>query len=89
MLGGFLVWAAHFFVLYGFASLFPGTAIARWLTILATIVALAATAWGLRRSLTARQSADGLGSWMDGIAAAGHGTAFIAILYQGLPALVV
>ena len=41
LLQGFLVWTAHFFGLYIAASLFPGTALAEWLTVALTLVAFA------------------------------------------------
>lgn len=89
LLGGLLVWAAHFFSLYIGASLFPGTATARWLAIVATLAAAAAAGWLL--SLSIRQSrhaeADELQRWLAGFAAAGCGLALLAIFYQGLPAL--
>lgn len=88
MLGGLIVWAAHFFAVYGIASLFPGTSAARWLTIAATVAAAAAAAWLLRRALASgrRCGPDDITGWMSGVAAIGSGTALVAILYQGLPA---
>lgn len=89
MLGGLLVWAAHFFALYGIASLFPGMAAARWLTVAATLAALAAAGALLVQALRRRRAAPDhdLERWMAGLAALGSGIALVAIAYQGLPAL--
>ncbi|MCX7282480.1 MAG: hypothetical protein NTX28_00235 [Novosphingobium sp.] len=38
----FVLWLAHFTVLWGASSVFPGSAIARWIALLATVVVLAA-----------------------------------------------
>lgn len=91
LLGGLLLWAAHFFALYGIASLFPGTAAARWLAAAATVAALAAGAVLLLKALARRREACGndLGRWMAGLAALGSGIALVAIFYQGLPALLI
>lgn len=37
----FAVWAAHFSVLWGASSMFPGIANARWIALFATLAALA------------------------------------------------
>ena len=89
MLGGLIVWAAHFFALYGIASILPGTVMARWLTVAATLVAFGIAAWVLWRALAnqRRVGSDNLGRWMAGVAAAGSGIALVAIIYQGMPAL--
>ena len=88
LLGGLLVWAAHFFILYGIGSVFPDDPVASWLTIAATIAALAANA-GILWLLAARRLRpdDRLGRWGDGLAALGAGLSMIAVLWQGLPAL--
>ena len=89
LLGGLIVWAAHFFLLYGIASVFPGDPIASWLTIAATVVALAAIAallW-LLAARRLRGGDDRFGRWRDAVAALGAGLSFIAVLWQGLPAL--
>ncbi len=90
MLGGLPVWAAHFFLLYGVASIFPGREIAYWLTIAATVPAIAADAgllW-LAALLRRRGNADELQSWVIDIAASGAGLSLLAVLWQALPALI-
>jgi hypothetical protein len=89
LLGGLIVWAAHFFTLYIVASLFPGEDAARWLAITATLVALAAAGGLLVLSLARmrREGTDDLQQWMGGFAAAGCGLALVAVVYQGLPAV--
>lgn len=40
-----MVWAAHFSVLWGASSVFPGNAAARWIALAATIAAAGALVW--------------------------------------------
>ena len=89
LLGGLLIWAAHFFALYGVASIFPGMALARYLTLALTLAAGVAAGWLLLRTIRAvrDQEADPLTSWMYRISATGSGLALVAILFQGAPAL--
>lgn len=89
LLGGLLVWAAHFFSLYAIASIFPGDQIARWLAIIATVLALAgnsAIAWRCLGGGIAH--AKGFEKWVMQLALAGALLSFIAVFWQGLPALI-
>ena len=88
MLGGMLVWAAHFFTLYAIASLFLTTSLARALTLIVTLVCLAAGALVLASALRARRRAhDTAARWRYGLAALFASLALIAIAWQGLPAM--
>ena len=91
LLGGLTIWAAHFFLLYGFASVFPGTQTARMLTWIATVPALAANAFLLwtaaARTLFAAD--DELDRWVLNVAAAGALLSLVAVLWQALPAAMV
>jgi hypothetical protein len=40
-----VIWAAHFTVLWGASSVFPGTSAARWIALGATLLALATLVW--------------------------------------------
>ncbi|WP_300975278.1 hypothetical protein [Sphingomonas sp. LHG3406-1] len=86
---GMLLWTAHFFGVYIAGSLFPGSVVADWLTIILTIAGLLAAmilarfAWKAWRT----SSTDEVRHWISGIALMGDALAGIAILYQGLPAL--
>ncbi|MGI8704526.1 MAG: hypothetical protein ACR2JJ_01790 [Sphingomicrobium sp.] len=90
LLGGLTIWAAHFFLLYGFASIFPGSRLANILTLIVTVPALAAnavlgwTAW--TGALIA--NADELDKWVLKVASAGAALSFVAILWQALPAVI-
>lgn len=94
MLGGMSVWAAHFMGVYGIASVADVAADAavpasRWTIGAFTLACAAAAALfglaGLRRLRAGGDSLDRL-SWS--VAAFGGAFATIAILWQGLPALV-
>lgn len=90
LLGGLLVWAAHFFLLYAFASLFPGTRLARILTFVATIPALAAVSWLLWTAAARTASGqDELDRWILNVGAVGAAISLVAIVWQALPALIV
>lgn len=91
LLGGLTVWAVHFFLLYAFVSIFPGTEIARVLTLVATIPALAANALLLWLVAGKRliASSDHLDRWVLNVAAAGAILSLVAVLWQALPALMV
>lgn len=87
LLGGLVVWAAHFFAAYLAASLFPGSDSARWMTGAATLVALAADGAILLSAL--RLPGGELEAWIRRFGAIGAGLSFVAVLWQGLPALLV
>ena len=89
MLSGLLLWTAHFFAVYAAASIFPGTALARYITAGLTVIAAAAAAWLLWRTGSALRDpeVEPLRAWTLKFAAAGNGLALVAILYQGAPAL--
>lgn len=91
LLGGLLIWAAHFFALYGVASLFPGRDLAHHLAIGLTVVAAGACAWLLLRMLgrSGATDRDELAGWVYRLAAAEAALALVAVLYQGAPALLV
>lgn len=89
LLGGLTVWAIHFFLLYGFASLFPGQHIARILTLLATVPALAADALLLWAAAGGAFRTDELDRWVSDVSAIGAALSFIAVIWQALPALLV
>ncbi|MET1754159.1 hypothetical protein ABVV53_01565 [Novosphingobium sp. RD2P27] len=91
LLGGFLAWTAHFFGVYAAASLFPGSAVARWLVLAITVAALAAVGWLFWHALGIVRAAgtDDLNRWLAWIAVAGATMAGISILYQSSPAFLI
>jgi len=90
ILGGLLIWAAHFFAIYIVASLFPGIAIARWLVAVLGFVALGALLLLIRsiRRRTRTTRSDEIGHWLESLAFMGVALASAAIIYQSLPALI-
>jgi len=87
MLGGLLVWAAHFFTLYILASVFGTSAEARIGTAVATVMALAAAIILLRNARRSTE-ADPLFRWMASIKALGAALVIVAVIWQALPALI-
>jgi len=90
LLGGLIVWAIHFFALYFAASIFLTSALTRAITAAVTLLCLAAAAWLTWRAWRRRQAHDdGFAQWSDGIAILSGGVALIAVVWQGLPALLI
>ena len=88
LLGGLLVWAVHFFALYAVGSIFLTTDLARGLTIALTLICLLALALIGRRVWLAR-AGDAERDWIRIVALWGIAIGGIAILWQGLVALLV
>lgn len=94
MLGGLLVWAVHFMGVYGIASIADVAARAdvqasRWTVAGLTVLCAAAdallilAAWRRSRHVTGE-----LAPFQTSLAGLGAGFSLIAVLWQGLPALV-
>ncbi len=88
MLGGMIVWTVHFFAIYIVASVFLTTTVARMLTLVITLACLAADAWLILR-LRVPSGGDEFREWMRKLALVGAGISTVAVLWQGLPALIV
>lgn len=88
LLGGLLVWVVHFFALYAVGSIFLTTNLARGLTILLTIFCLAATAVIARRASRGCPS-DAENRWIRAVGLWSVGIGAVAILWQGLVALLI
>jgi len=90
LLGGLLVWAVHFFGLYVAASLFLTSPATRLVTAILTFICLAAAAALLWRGWTAEAGqGETFAGWQHRLAAYGAAIALVAIVWQGLPALLV
>ena len=90
LLGGLLIWTAHFFLLYAFASIFPGSATARWLTAGATVLGLAANGAIIGAAILRKQkppSGDEVENWAWQVALPECLLSFAAVLWQGLTVL--
>ena len=90
MLGGLAVWAAHFFTLYALGSIFESTAPARFGSLVATVAAVIANLAILRalRRPSAGLAGDPLARWMKSLGTLGAMLSLVAVLWQGLPAVV-
>jgi hypothetical protein len=87
LLGGLIIWAAHFFILYAIASIFLTTTLARLLAGAVTLICLVAVALLLARALRWRADADPFEHWMHVLAALVAAISLVAVLWQGLPVL--
>ncbi len=86
LLGGLVVWAAHFLTLYILGSVFGTSDTARLGVALATLVALAAIVALLVASRRSRE-ADPVLRWMASLGTLAAGLAIVAIIWQAMPAL--
>lgn len=88
LLGGVIVWAVDFFLLYAIASIFLTTPLARVLAIIVTLGALAADsvliwiAWNRHRTAT-----DDYRRWFATLALLSAAISMLAVLWQGFPAI--
>ena len=90
LLGGVLVWAADFFLLYGIVSIFLMTPLSRGLALAVTVAAVAADAWLFWRSWRWQASADDdYDRWLARMALLVAAISAIAVLWQGFPAIFV
>lgn len=88
LLGGMLVWTVHFFGSYALSSIFLDAPITRWLSGALTLLCLVADAVLFRRALVSyRGEADEARRWRAMLATWAAAISFIAVLWQGLPAL--
>lgn len=89
LLGGLIVWSIHFFSLYVIASIFLTSILSRVLTLLVTAACLTANGgafwWALRDSRG--DGGDEFWRWTRAIAALIAAISFLAVLWQGLPAI--
>ena len=87
LLGGLLLWALHFFLLYAIGEFGGSGATARIAVGLLTLLLLAADLVLLVSILRRRRT--GFSGWRDQVGALGALLAAVAIVWQGLPALLV
>lgn len=88
LLGGLLLWAVHFFAVYIIGSVFPGKKIAAVLVLITTLAILAVTLMLAVRAFRAGSHIDdGLQRWMSDLTLLGYLIGGVAIIYQGLPAV--
>ena len=88
LLGGLIVWTIHFFGIYAVASILLDTLLSRALVLLLTMLCLGADAAILIRALPrSRGGAAEPARWTMKLAALGAALSAVAVLWQGLPAL--
>lgn len=88
LLGGLLVWAVHFFALYAVGSIFLTTDLARGLTIALTLICLLVLA-AIGRHAWLASVPDAESGWIRIVGLWGVAIGGIAILWQGLVALLI
>ncbi len=90
MLGGLLVWAVHFFALYAVGSIAISGALARigWASLTAACIAadLVVLVLVIRRSRASKPAS--FAAWAAGTGTVAALLSIIAVLWQGLPAIV-
>ena len=89
MLGGLLVWAAHFLLLYGIASALPGWQATNWLVLAATVPAVTVDALLLWWAVKSPPPRDQLESWINRLGSLGAAVSLIAVGWQAASAFVV
>lgn len=87
LLGGVTVWATHFFVLYGIASILPGQPEARWLVLAATVPAILSDGWIGWLAAAWLRATDPLQRWIGQAGLMGAALSLVAVIWQALPAL--
>ena len=89
LIAGLVIWAAHFFALYGIASVLPGRrADALWFVLAATVFAVAANVLVLRRLRARPGHADEVNVWVTRVASLGAIFSVLAVLWQTVPVLI-
>lgn len=89
LLAGPVLWTAHFFALYIIASLLPGSRAATLLVVAATVVAGGLALWLIRKAAGAlRSDQERLDSWIYRLSLLASAVSLVAIVYQGMPALI-
>ncbi|KKC27272.1 hypothetical protein [Sphingomonas sp. SRS2] len=88
LLGGLVIWAVHFFSLYIVASIWLSSPLARGLTLLVTLACLGGVGVLMLRGYR-HDAGTAMDRWVRSVAIVGLGLAGIAILWQGLPALLI
>lgn len=90
LLGGLVIWAVQFFLLYGLASIAPGTQAARTGTLIVTTACAAANVFLLVFAVrSAARHPEEFERWLLKLSIAGTALSLVAVLWQGLPALLV
>lgn len=87
LLGGLLVWAGHFFALYGIGEFAGESAGSRAYVLVLSALALFADGLLARRLLPLAR-ADDFTRWHAGVALGGIALSALAVLWQTLPALI-
>jgi hypothetical protein len=87
LLGGLLLWAVHFFLLYGIGEFAGASAASRGPVLLLSGLALGAVGLLARRLLPLDRS-DDFARWRAAVALGGLALSALAIAWQALPALI-
>lgn len=85
IIGGLIVWAAHFIAAYAAASVFPGQPAAHLIALAATTIAVGANAAILRFSI--KPHGDQTDAWVRRLSKSVVGISTVAIIFQTAPAI--
>ena len=88
LLAGLVIWTVHFFALYIVGSIWLTTPLARALTLALTLLCTGAVAMFLVRARRYLPET-AMDRWVRSISLVGLGVSAVAILWQGLPALLI
>ena len=87
LLGGLVVWAAHFFAVYAIASALPGRSLLASGLVLAALAA-AVIANVMVLGMARRAAEDALDRWAARIGRGGAVLSILAVTWQSVPALI-
>jgi hypothetical protein len=87
LLGGPIVWAVHFFGLYGLAEFVSYDGVVLALVLALTVLCVAADLALLRRAVRLPAD-DSFAGWRRSVAAGGVALSLLAVIWQALPAAI-
>ena len=87
LLGPFLVYAAHFTLLWAASIITPGAPVARVIGVVATVFALTALAW-IDRRIRAHRTEDEAQGWIRTVGLLAVAVSAVSVFWQAFPAVI-